>query len=244
MIIIPAAALMSTRRLHLSVVRLGFAAAKLRFFRTINLKMELIVFSVGFTPRPFFSAGVYTACLQLLSSLRDSLILHLVLLHLPGAEGFEGLVAEQRDKRNGAFFDMLFQFLVDEVVGEVDGGSILFRVAVVDALDMRPIDGAQTHGARLAGGIDDAVRKVEGAQFAACLADGVHLGMGGGVVVAGDAVRAAGDNFSVLHDDGPEGTATIFHTFVGEADGLAHVFFICFCDSHGCLFLPGVETPG
>ena len=58
---------------------------------------------------------------------------------------------------------MLFQFLVDEVVGEVDGGGVLFRVAVIDALDMCPIDGAEAHGARLAGGVDDTVREVEGA---------------------------------------------------------------------------------
>ena len=77
-------------------------------------------------------------------------ILHLILLLLPSAEGANGFVAEQRDGRHGARFLMLLQLLVNEVVGEVDGGSILFRVAVVYALDMRPIDGTEAHRARLA----------------------------------------------------------------------------------------------
>ena len=210
---IPAAALMSTHCLHLSVVRLDLAS--------LNLAI------CGCKTNDYFCFGNKSA-----ANLFQISIFYLVLLHLPGAEGFEGLVAEQRDERHGAFFDMLFQFLVNEVIGEVDGGGILFRVAVIDALDMRPIDGAEAHRAGLAGGIDDTVREVEGAQFATGLADGVHFGMGGGVVVAGDAVRAASDDFAISHDDGPEGTATVFHTLVGEADGFAHKGFILFGDFH------------
>ncbi len=131
---------------------------------------------------------------------------------------------------------MLFQLLVDEVVGEVNGGGILFRVAVIDALDMRPIDGAQTHGARLAGGIDDAVRKVEGAQFAAGLTDGVHFCMGGGVIVAGHAIGAASYDFTVPHDDCPEGTAAVLHALIGQPNGLAHKSFILFSDFHDFVF--------
>ena len=41
----------------------------------------------------------------------------------------------------------------------------------------------------------------------------------------------------VLHDDGPEGIPTALHAFIGEADGLAHVFFVFFCYSHGILGL-------
>lgn len=51
--------------------------------------------------------------------------------------------------------------LVNEVVVEADGGSILAVVAVEDAVKMRPIDGAQAHRARLAGGVDVAASEVE-----------------------------------------------------------------------------------
>ena len=90
-------------------------------------------------------------------------ILDLILFRFPSAEGANGFVAEQRNGRHGARFLMLFQLLVNEIIGEVDGGGILFRVAIVDALDMRPIDGTEAHRARLTRGIDDAIREIEGA---------------------------------------------------------------------------------
>lgn len=171
--------------------------------------------------------------------LRDSfsLILHLVLFRCPSVEGLDGFVAEQGDERDGTIGDVLLQLLVDEVVGEIDVSGVLFRVAVIDAFDMRPIDGTQAHRAGLAGGVDNAIGKVEGAQLAAGLTNGVHLSVGSRVVVDGHAVGAARDDFSVLHDDGPKGTATVFHALVGEADGLTHIFLIFFCDVHGCLIL-------
>ena len=52
---------------------------------------------------------------------------------------------------------MLFQLFVDEVISEVNVGGILLGVAIINLLDASPIDGAEAHGARLAGSIDDAI---------------------------------------------------------------------------------------
>ena len=81
-----------------------------------------------------------------------------------------------------------------------------------------------------------AVRQVEGAQLATGFADGVDLGMGGGVVVEGDAVGSAGDDFTIFHDDGAKRASTIFHTLVGQPNGLAHKDFILFSDFHDSVF--------
>jgi len=80
MIMIPAAALMSTHRLHLSVVRLD----------------------CGCKINAFFVFGNKSA-----TNLITNSILHLILLRFPGTESFKSLVAEQRDERYGAIFDML-----------------------------------------------------------------------------------------------------------------------------------------
>ena len=228
---IPAMALMSTFRLHLSVVRRDFAAAKLRFFEQMvqnnMINMDFLLVGRGLHRLPNFCRPCGT----------DS-ILDLILFRFPSAEGANGFVAEQRDGRHGARFLMLLQLLVNEIIGEVDGGGILFRVAIVDALDMRPIDGTEAHRTRLARGVDDTIREVESAEFAASLTDGVHLGMGGGVVVASDAVGTASDDFSIFHNDGPEGTTPVFHAFVGQSDGLAHESFILFRDIHSFFHFP------
>ena len=50
----------------------------------------------------FFVAGNKSA-----TNLTKISILHLILLLCPSTEGFEGFIAEQRDERHGAFFDMV-----------------------------------------------------------------------------------------------------------------------------------------
>ena len=51
--------------------------------------------------------------------------------------------------------------------------------------------------------------QVEGVQGAAGRPDGIDLGVGRGIVVEGDAVGPGGNDLSILHDDGPEGTAPV-----------------------------------
>ena len=89
---------------------------------------------------------------------------------------------------------------------------------------MRPIDGAQAHRARLAGGIDVASGEVERAQTARSLAYAVHLGVRRRVVVDSNAVRRLGDDFVATYDDRSERSAASAHTLLGEFYGTAHKF--------------------
>ena len=54
------------------------------------------------------------------------------------------------DERHRTAVDGLVELLVDEVVSEVDVARILFGVAVLDAFEVSPVDGAEAHGAGLA----------------------------------------------------------------------------------------------
>lgn len=89
---------------------------------------------------------------------------------------------------------------------------------------MCPIDGPQTHGARFARRVNVAAAEVESAQFGASIANGLHLGMGGRVVLQGNAVDAFGHNFAVARYDGTKGAAPLFHVFDGQSYGAPHQF--------------------
>ena len=58
---------------------------------------------------------------------------------------------------------------------------------------------------------------------AAGLAEGDDLGVGGGVVVAEDAVLAAGDDFATMDDDGADGDFAGGFGGAGFGDGGAEV---------------------
>ena len=114
--------------------------------------------------------------------------------------------AEGRRRSAGAQGD----FVVDERVVETCPGSIVLVATIIQVVKVRPVDGSQAHGARLARGVEVAPREVERAQPAGGLADGVDLGMGGGVVVGRHAVGALGHDDTVLHYHGGEGAAARF----------------------------------
>jgi len=122
-----------------------------------------------------------------------------------------------------AFVHWPLYFLIDETVVEADICGILGCIAVVDGAAAGPVDRGQTHGAGFAAGVDIAVRELEGVKLPACLADGNDLGVGGGVVVCGDAVGCARDDLAAFDDDGAKGpSSTAGDVVCGETDGLTH----------------------
>ena len=107
---------------------------------------------------------------------------------LPHLKGQEGLVAQQRVHGFVAMVGGESYLAVDEVVVEVDGGSIVTVVGIINGVEVCPINGTQTHRAGLARGVYHAAFKTESAQLACGLAYAVYLGMGCGVVIKGYAV--------------------------------------------------------
>ena len=113
------------------------------------------------------------------------------------------------------------ELLVEVRVVEAGGCGFDLGGGVVDAVQARPEDGAETHGAGFATGKDFAAGEVVGVQFCGCAADGGDFGVGGGVVVGGDQVGAFGDQFPALDDDRAEGAAAGFDVCHGKGDGAA-----------------------
>lgn len=156
----------------------------------------------------------------------DTSIFHLVGLVFPCLEGGDGFVGQEFFHGLVAVFAFQGQFVVDERVVEADAGGVGFVVAVIDFVQMGPVDGSQAHGTGLARGIDFASAEVERVQLLAGGADGAHFGMGRRVVVGRYAVHARGYYLAVFHDDGSERTSAVLHIFDGKLDGFPHeVFF-------------------
>ena len=117
------------------------------------------------------------------------LIFHLVGLFLPCAEGGDGFVGQEFFHGLVAVFPLQRQFVVDERVVEADAGGVGLVVAVVNLVEVRPVDGAQAHGAGFTRGINFTSAKVEGAQLLAGGTDSTNFSMSRRIVVGRHAVR-------------------------------------------------------
>ena len=136
------------------------------------------------------------------------------------AAGFVGVGLQGGDR---AFFRSQGELGVEVDVVEADGGGVFDTKSIVDPLDACPVDGAEAHRARFAGGVDFAVSEAEVADLRAGVADGGDFAVGGGVVVPQDLVPAFADDFAIAHHDGAEGSAVAGeHAFSGELDGATH----------------------
>ena len=138
-----------------------------------------------------------------------------VLFFFPLLESFDGEVVGEVLAGDGALVFGEGEFVVDKLVGEVDVGGVFFAVAVDNAVDASPIDGAEAHGAGFARAIDGGAAEGEGVLLGAGLAYGHHFGVGGGVVVEGDAVFACGYNLSIAHYHSAKGAAAFAHALFG-----------------------------
>src|SRR5262249_7266803 len=121
---------------------------------------------------------------------------NLIGLRQPRVENAPGLVTRQTHERQRAFAYPGLNFAVDRRIVEADCGRVGARVGVIDAVDPGPIDGAETHGTRLAARIDVAALEAEGADGPAGFADRHDLGMRGRIVCRRDLVPAAGDDLA------------------------------------------------
>src|SRR6185312_1726084 len=80
-------------------------------------------------------------------------------------------------------------------------GGVGSQSPEINARQTRPVNGAETHGTRLARCIEVAASEFEETQFLTGLADGKYLGMRRGIVGQRHPVSAFGENVAVFHDD-------------------------------------------
>ena len=158
--------------------------------------------------------------------LDEVLILYLVVLCAPGFEGGEGLVAQQGVGREMAFGAGECELVVDERVVEAVLSGVCLAAGEVDSLQTRPIDGSETHRARLAGRVDFAAAQIEGAESPGGVTDGADLRVSSGVIVGSDSVGAGCDDFSVARNDRSEWATAVSDVLHRKPYSFAHKFFV------------------
>ena len=153
----------------------------------------------------------------------QTLVRDLVRLLLPGPESRESLFVHQLNHRDPALGKRLRELAVDERIVEADARSVGGQVAKVHTSQVRPIDGAQAHGAWLARGVNLAILKNESAEFGAGLANGDDLRVGGWIVGRGHAIHTFRDDDAIFDDHGAERSALAGEDIVeGELDSSGH----------------------
>lgn len=145
---------------------------------------------------------------------------------MPFLEDLFGLVTKKWYDGFCALLERKFQLFVNKVVGKINTMGIMACVGIENLTYMSPVDGSQTHGARLAGGVYDTIRKIEGAKLAASLADAVHLGMCRRVDVGDNAVGSGGYYLTVTRYDRPKRASAPCYALVRQAYRLTHQFHI------------------
>ena len=81
---------------------------------------------------------------------------------MPEFKSNKGLFWQQLGYFQFPLMEWSFQFLVDEVIVKAYGRSIDLGVSIIDGIDACPIDGAKTHRAWLATGVDGAAFEIAG----------------------------------------------------------------------------------
>ncbi len=99
------------------------------------------------------------------------------------------------------------QLLVDKLIIKTDTGRIGLAVEIEQFVGASPVDGTQTHGARLATTVDHTAMQLMATQLVAGGADGFHFCVGGGVMLAGNPVAALANDDSILYHQCRKGAA-------------------------------------
>ena len=92
-------------------------------------------------------------------------------------------------------------------VVESHRGGVLAREGVVNPFQPRPVDGRQTHGARLATGVDFRASEMITAKVVAGVADGDDFGMRRRVIAGSHLIAAAPDDTILFHHNGAKRAA-------------------------------------
>lgn len=91
-----------------------------------------------------------------------------------------------------------------------------------DAADAGVDDGTRAHGAGFFGDVEIAIGEAPVAKDALGLGEGQHFGVGGGVFEGFDLIPRAGDDLTVVYNDGSDGDFVLGGGATGLAKGFTH----------------------
>ena len=121
---------------------------------------------------------------------------------------------------------MLGEILHEQVQHAAAGAHLSVPGAVIHPGDPGIENGPGAHGAWLQGHIQGAIVQPPGTQGFICLADGLHLRMGAGVLLLLPAVAAPAYYLPIPHDDAAHGHLAALRRLPGQSQGLAHIAFV------------------
>ena len=116
---------------------------------------------------------------------------------------------------------------MEGVRGEEVIATLIILTAVDDARDLRPADGAGTHGAGLDGNVKGAIGEVLASKGVGSGGDGLHLGMGSDIAEGFREVVGTRDAVLAYHH-GTDGYLAGFEGRLGLVERHTHVAFVFF----------------
>ena len=117
---------------------------------------------------------------------------------------------------------------MESVRGEEVIASLIILTAVDDARDLRPADGAGTHGAGLDGDVEGAVGEVLATKGVGSGGDGLHLGMGSDIAEGLRKVVGTRDDAVLTYHHDTNGYLAGFESSLGLVERHTHVAFVFF----------------
>ena len=112
--------------------------------------------------------------------------------------------------------------------GEEVIATLIILTAIDDAGDLRPADGAGTHGAGLVGDVEGAIGEVLAAKGVGSGGDGLHLGMGSDIAEGFREVVGTRDDAVLAYHHGTDGYLAGFEGRLGLVERHTHVAFVLF----------------
>ena len=112
--------------------------------------------------------------------------------------------------------------------GEEVIATLIILTAVDDARDLRPADGAGTHGAGLDGNVKGAIGEVLASKGVGSGGDGLHLGMGSDIAEGLREVVGTRDDAVLTYHHGTNGYLAGFESSLGLVERHTHVAFVLF----------------
>ena len=163
---------------------------------------------------------------------------------LPRSKCRQGFLAHHLNHGNLALGVRLGDFCVDCRIIKADFRRVRCEIAKVNSVNSSPVDRAQAHGARFAGGIEVTAPEFETAKFLTRLADGQYFSVRRGVVHRRNLIRTFRYDDAFFDNDTAEWPAASgAYILERQLNGAGHESFVHVAWFRHHVIVKGARTP-